>query len=68
MTDKTLSEYGTELRAAFQKGSDAEMLEIIDAMALDLCTALISASDRSLTYAAPQIADLAKRLGPLENK
>lgn len=55
------------LRAAFQKGSDVEMLSIIGdgygGLMCDLITALTHASERTLTYAAPQIATLAERVG-----
>lgn len=56
------------LREAFQAGKDEQMLAILmDGELLDdLCEALTGATDRTLTYAAPQIADLAKRVGYLE--
>jgi hypothetical protein len=55
----------TELRAAFQRGSDIDMLAyIIDGnMREMLVEALFSASDRTLTYSAPQIASLCERVG-----
>lgn len=52
------------LRAAFQKGSDDEMLEILrGGMLGTLISALSNGSERTLTYAAPQIATLAERVG-----
>jgi hypothetical protein len=68
----SLEQQGRRLREAFQGGSDLDMLDIIgDAyggLLLDLIEALPTASDRTLTYAAPQLADLAIRVGALEGK
>ena len=59
------------LRDAFQRGDDEAMLRILafgnaDGLQQRLISALEGLSDRSATYAAPYIADLAKRLGWLQ--
>jgi hypothetical protein len=65
----------TDLKAAFQQGSDKNMLNILDdedeenrGLLRKLYSALYNADDRTLTYAAPQIAALAERLGWLEHR
>jgi uncharacterized protein (UPF0276 family) len=71
MTDKPiLVLFGEALRAAHQKGSDGEMLEMMveSNMVAEMCQELMASSDRTLTYAAPQIADLAIRIGWLEKR
>lgn len=64
----TLAEQAVELRQAFQSGDDERMLAILndEGMLERLMSVLDYASARSLTYSAPYIADLAKRIGPLE--
>lgn len=56
------------LREAFQSGSDEKMLTILvdEDFISDLCVALQGATDRTLTYSAPHIADLAARIGWVE--
>ena len=71
MSDKPkLVLFGEALRAAFQQGNDGEMLELMveSNMLAEMCQELLASSDRSITYAAPQIADLAVRIGWLENR
>ena len=52
------------LRAAFQCGNDQAMLDILrGGMLARLMDALCNGNDRTLTYAAPQIASLAERVG-----
>ncbi|NBR88263.1 MAG: hypothetical protein EB141_00495 [Verrucomicrobia bacterium] len=60
----------TDLKAAFQQGSDKLMLNILDdetesdkGLLRKLIAAIYVADDRTLTYAAPQIASLAERIG-----
>ncbi len=60
-----------ELRRAFQSGDDDAMLAIIALGAPGglqdrLIEALLKMDDRQATYAAPYMADLAKRLGWLQ--
>jgi hypothetical protein len=57
-----------ELREAFQAGNDERMMEILEQedMIRDLSDALVGGTERTLTYAAPQIAALAERVGYLE--
>lgn len=64
----SLAEQAVELRQAFQDGNDERMLAILndEGMLEKLLATVQYASDRSLTYSAPYIADLAKRIGPLE--
>jgi hypothetical protein len=63
----SLSDAGKRLRAAFQAGKDSQMLDILmdEDLIGHLARRLRSANDRALTYSAPQIADLAVRLGHL---
>jgi hypothetical protein len=63
----SLTEQGKQLRAAFQAGKDSAMMDILMDQDLigQLARRLRSANDRDLTYSAPQIADLAIRLGQL---
>jgi hypothetical protein len=66
-------EQADALRHAFQRGDDEAMLRIIasgDVGGLQqrLMSALEAMSDRSATYAAPYIADLAKRLAWLQRE
>lgn len=62
-----LVQQAEKLRAAFQCGSDVQMLEVIGdgygGMLSDLMVALTHSSERTLTYAAPQLASLAERVG-----
>ena len=56
------------LRDAFQSGNDTLMLEIMrGGMLGDLTAALASGTERTLTYAAPQVAALAERVGWLQS-
>ena len=57
-----------DLENAFQAGSDSRMLTVIGSLVPQMQLSLSNASDRTLTYAAPQIAALAKRVGYLEAK
>jgi len=61
---------GKELRYAFQSGNDRQMLHIIKDKKLgeEIALMLNGEDDRALTYAAPQIADLAVRLGYVRNQ
>lgn len=63
----SLTEQADALRAAFQAGKDDAMLTLLidDGMRDKLIAALRRADERTLTYSAPHIADLAKRLGQL---
>jgi|DEB0MinimDraft_4_1074332.scaffolds.fasta_scaffold01490_7 hypothetical protein len=62
-----LDDLGRELRAAFQGGSDDKMMKVLaeDGLRDKLVAALRNADERTLTYSAPFIADLAVRLGQL---
>lgn len=64
--------FAEKLKEAFQSGSDARMMSLINSSGKDLAdllTELIRQGDiRTLTYAAPQIASLADRLGWLTKK
>jgi hypothetical protein len=52
------------LRDAFQSGNDQAMLDMLrGGMLARLMDALCDGNDRTLTYAAPQIASLAERVG-----
>jgi len=64
---ESLAGQGNQLRAAFQAGKDSVMLDILMERDLigQLARRLRTANDRDLTYSAPQIADLAIRLGQL---
>ena len=70
MNDDLLVTLGQELRQAFQAGSDRQMLHIIKDKKLgeELSAMLNGDNDRALTYAGPQIADLAIRLGYVRNQ
>jgi uncharacterized coiled-coil protein SlyX len=59
-----------ELREAFQSGNDERMMEILeqDEMIRDLSDALAAGTERTLSFAAPQIAALAERVGYLEEQ
>lgn len=59
-----------ELRHAFQSGKDREMLHILKdkKMLEDLIHTLQHASERTLTFSAPFISDLANRLGWLDKE
>ena len=63
MAEPLMVTQAAELRAAHQAGSDVRMLSVIHGLMPALMDALDAASDRTLTYSAPQIADLAKRVG-----
>lgn len=58
---------GQALRQAFQSGSDERMLDVLldKGLAGQVAAVLNSGNDRTLTFAAPYIADLAVRLGRL---
>lgn len=60
-----LVELGTALRAAFQGGKDDAMLKVLvdDGLRDKVVAVLRNGDDRTLTYSAPYIADLAVRLG-----
>lgn len=64
--------FAEKLKEAFQSGSDDRMMSLINASGKDLSdllAELIRKGDiRTLTYAAPQIASLADRLGWLTKK
>lgn len=70
MSEDILVGLGKELRQAFQDGSDRRMLHIIKdkKLAEEMCAVLMGDDDRALTYAAPNIADLAIRLGYVRNQ
>lgn len=70
MSEDLLVTLGKELRQAFQDGSDRRMLHIIKDKKLgeEIAEMLNSDNDRALTYAGPQIADLAVRLGYVRNQ
>ena len=66
-----------DLAHAFQSGSDEAMLDIMRPAGIgnitsgglvgELMSALAQADDRTLTYAAPQLAALAERVGWLRH-
>lgn len=66
-TEPPLVALGLELRQAFQAGNDERMLDVLidQGLAGRVAAALNSGNDRTLTFAAPYIADLAVRLGRL---
>ena len=59
-----------QLQAAFQSGNDDAMLDIwyTGDMRGELDEALANMSDRTMTYAAPQIASLAERVAYVEQQ
>jgi hypothetical protein len=61
---------GIALRQAFQSGSDERMLDVLldQGLAGKVAAALNEGNDRTLTFAAPYIADLAVRLGRIEQQ
>lgn len=65
-----LVQMATQLRAAFQSGNDDAMLDIwyTGDMRGELDEALANMSDRTMTYAAPQIASLAERVAYVEQQ
>jgi hypothetical protein len=68
----TLVVAAEKLRAANQAGKDREMYEIALGCFYGISEIMVRAedekNDRLITYAAPQIADLALRLGWLERE
>ena len=70
MSDRPmLVSMGEALRAAHQDGSDVRMMQVMggptggDGLLAELGEAIVGANERTLTYSAPQVADLAIRLG-----
>lgn len=61
---------GQALRQAFQSGSDERMLDVLldQGLASRVAAVLNQGNDRTLTFAAPYIADLAVRLGRIDQQ
>lgn len=69
-TEPELVRLGQALRQAFQSGSDERMLDVLldQGLAGRVAAVLNQGNDRTLTFAAPYIADLAVRLGRIDQQ